>query len=135
MKTLAYDNAVLRPNARDDGLTFMENIVPTQRWGITCGPWGTSCNAPDYADPVSGVTVAVKNGWKYVPTCTKQDDSCPWQVNSIGWVQGKERNYVLAVLTTDDPVGKGTYGFDYGIDTIQNVSKRIWNNLAPHPGR
>jgi hypothetical protein len=135
VKTLAYDNAVLHPAAREYGLKFMENVIPAQRWGVTCGPWGTTCNGTDHAAPVSGVTVALKNGWKYLPTCTKQDDSCPWQVNSIGWVQGKGRNYVLAVLTTDDPVGKDTYGFDYGIDTIQNVSKRVWNNLAPHPAR
>ena len=61
----------------------------------------------------------------------RQDDTCPWQVNSIGWVQGEGRDYVLAVLTTDDPAGPGTFGFDYGITTIQGVSQRIWDNLAP----
>jgi beta-lactamase class A len=131
VKTLAYDNPVLTTNTRDFGLKLMESVVPAQRWGVTCGPWGNTCTGPDYAKPVPGVTVAVKNGWKYVPSCTKADDSCRWQVNSIGWVQGKSRNYVLAVLTTDDPAGKDSYGFDYGISTIQDVSKRIWENLAP----
>jgi hypothetical protein len=133
VKALAYDNPILNPNARAYGLKFMEDVIRDQRWGVTCGPWGTACNGPKYADPVPGVTVAVKNGWKYLPTCAKQDDSCPWQVNSIGWVKGKGRNYVLAVLTTDDPVGKDPNGFEYGIATIQDVSKRIWNNLAPPP--
>jgi hypothetical protein len=133
VRTLAYDNTTLTTGARDYGLNLMESIIPTQRWGVTCGPRGTACEGPNYTDPVPGVTVALKNGWKYVPTCTKQDESCPWQVNSMGWVQGKDRNYVLAVLTTDDPVGKGTYGFDYGIATIQGVSQRIWDNLAPTP--
>jgi Beta-lactamase enzyme family len=133
VRTLAYDSQVLTPNAQSYGLHLMESVEPTQRWGVTCGPWGTTCDAPNYADPVAGVTVALKNGWKYVPTCTKQDASCPWQVNSVGWVQGKDRDYVLAVLTTDDPVGKDTYGFDYGIATIQGVSQRIWDNLAPRP--
>ena len=63
----------------------------------------------------------------------RQGDSCPWQVNSIGWVRGKGRNYVLAVLTTDDPAGPGTAGLDYGISTIQGVSQRIWASLAPRP--
>jgi hypothetical protein len=27
--------------------------------------------------------------------------------------------------------GPGTFGFDYGITTIQGVSQRIWDNLAP----
>jgi hypothetical protein len=133
VKKLAYDNAVLGPAARSYGLNLMESVVPAQRWGVTCGPWGTTCNGPDYAKPVPGVTVAVKNGWKYVPSCTKADDSCRWQVNSIGWVEGKNRNYVLAVLTTDDPAGKDSYGFGYGISTIQNVSKQIWDNLARLP--
>ena len=107
----------------------MESVEPAQRRGITCGPWGTKCAAPEYATPDPDVTVALKNGWKFLPTCAKQDDSCPWQVNSIGWVRGQGRNYVLAVLTTDDPAGSGTAGLDYGISTIQGVSQRIWANL------
>jgi len=129
--TLAYPNRVLTPAARAYGLGLMESVIPGQRWGVSCGPWGTACDAPDYASPVPGVTVALKNGWKFVPSCTRQDDSCPWQVNSIGWVRGEGRDYALAVLTTDDPIGPGTYGFDYGITTIQGVSQLVWDNLAP----
>lgn len=131
VRTFAYPNRVLTPSARAYGLHLMESVVPTQRWGVTCGPWGTSCAGPDYATPVPGVTVALKNGWKFVPTCLAQDDTCPWQVNSMGWVHGQGRDYVLAVLTTNNPAGPGTFGFDYGISTIQGVSQRIWANLAP----
>jgi Beta-lactamase enzyme family len=130
VRTLAYPNRTLKPDAREYGLHLMESVEPAQRWGITCGPWGTTCAAPDYATPDPAVTVALKNGWKYVPTCAQQDDSCPWQVNSIGWVRGRGRDYVLAVLTTDDPAGPGTAGLDYGISTIQGVSQRIWANLG-----
>jgi beta-lactamase class A len=129
--TLAYRNGVLTPAARSYGLHLMESVIPTQRWGVTCGPWGDDCAAPDYARPVPGVTVALKNGWKFVPTCAAQDESCPWQVNSIGWVSGDGRDYALAVLTTDDPAGPGTAGFDYGIATTQGVSRRAWANLKP----
>lgn len=135
VRTLAYRNRTLAHDAREYGLHLMESVEPTQRWGITCGPWGTQCAAPDYATPDPDVTVALKNGWKFLPTCAKQDDSCPWQVNSIGWVRGQGRNYVLAVLTTDDPAGPGTAGLDYGISTIQGVSQRIWANLAVRPAR
>jgi beta-lactamase class A len=134
VRTLAYRNQVLNPAARAYGLNLMENVIPSQRWGVTCGPWGDTCDAPDYATPVPGVTVALKNGWKYVPTCTAQDDTCKWQVNSMGWVRGQGRNYVLAVLTTDDPAGPGNFGFDYGISTTQGVSHRIWADLGPVPG-
>ncbi|HEU5418935.1 MAG TPA: serine hydrolase [Streptosporangiaceae bacterium] len=131
VRTLAYPNQVLRADARSYGLQLMENVIPSQRWGVTCGPWGTACDPPDYARPVPGVTVALKNGWKFVPTCTRQDDTCPWQVNSIGWVHGDGRDYVLAVLTTDDPAGPGLEGFNYGITTIQGVSQLVWDNLSP----
>ncbi len=130
VRTFAYPGPVLGPLARAYGLHLMESVIPSQRWGISCGPWGTSCAPPDYAHPVPGVTVALKNGWKFVPTCQAQDDTCPWQVNSIGWVRGQGRDYVLAVLTTDDPPAPGTQGLDYGITTIQGVSQIIWDNLS-----
>jgi hypothetical protein len=133
MKVFAYGTPahILGPDARDYGRQLMESVEPDQRFGISCGPWGTSCSAPNYAQPVPGVRVALKNGWKTLPTCSAPIDQCPWQVNSTGWVHGQGRDYVLTVLTTEDPVGSGgLYGFNYGIDTIQNVSERIWDNLS-----
>jgi hypothetical protein len=137
MRVFAYGDpdGVLGRDARKYGLGLMENVEPDQRFGITCGPWGTTCVKPDYAPPDPDVTVALKNGWKTLPTCTDPIDQCPWQVNSTGWVDGHGRDYVLTVLTTRDPVGTGgIYGFDYGIETIQGVSQLIWDNLAPSAG-
>jgi beta-lactamase class A len=132
MKLYAYGSGnILGSDARNYGNSLMKMVDQTQRWGISCGPWGTTCNPPNYAPPLDSVTVALKNGWKTLPTCTKPVTDCPWQVNSTGWVSGKGRNYTLTVLTTDDPVGSGgTAGFTYGIDTIQGVSKMIWANLG-----
>jgi hypothetical protein len=133
MRVFAYGKpkGVLGPDARGYGNQLMRGVEPDQRFGITCGPWGRVCSPPDYADPDPNVTVALKNGWKTLPTCTQPIDQCPWQVNSTGWVRGKGRDYALTVLTTRDPVGTGGLdGFNYGIDTIQNVSKRIWENLG-----
>jgi hypothetical protein len=131
VRTFAYPNRVLSADARSYGLHLMESVIPAQRFGVTCGPWGTQCQPPDYATPVPGVTVALKNGWKFVPSCPQQDQTCPWQVNSIGWVNGEGRDYVLAVLTTNDPPVDGASGMEYGITTIQGVSVRVWNNLEP----
>jgi hypothetical protein len=133
MKVFAYGmpTRVLGPDARSYGRQLMQGVEPDQRFGISCGPWGRSCDPPDYARPDPDVTVALKNGWKTLPTCTQPIDQCPWQVNSTGWVRGNGRNYVLTVLTTRDPVGTGgLYGYNYGIDTIQNVSERVWDNLG-----
>jgi hypothetical protein len=132
MKVMAYGMParVLGLDARNYAAQLMQGVEADQRFGITCGPWGTTCNPPNWADPDPDVTVALKNGWKTLPTCTQPIDQCPWQVNSTGSVQGQGRNYALTVLTTKDPVGTGgVYGFNYGIDTIQNVSERIWDNL------
>ena len=132
MKAFAYGKprGVLGDAARAYGLHLMESVQPDQRFGITCGPWGHSCEGPNYAQPVPGITVALKNGWKTLPTCTQPTAKCPWQVNSTGWVQGEGRDYVLTVLTTDDPVGSGDlFGFQYGIQTIQGISKLVWRNL------
>ncbi len=133
MKMFAYGRPhdVLGEDARAYGLHLMESVQPDQRFGISCGPWGDSCQGPDYAHPVPGITVALKNGWKTLPTCTQPIAKCPWQVNSTGWVQGDGRDYVLTVLTTNDPVGSGElFGFHYGIETTQGVSKLIWRNLG-----
>ena len=122
---------ILSHSAREYGLHLMESVEPDQRFGISCGPWGTACRRPQYADPVPGVTVALKNGWKTLPTCSLPIVRCPWQVNSSGWVSGKGRDYVVTVLTTEDPVGSGDLsGFHYGIDTIQGISRLIWSNLG-----
>jgi hypothetical protein len=133
MRIIAYggQDHIVGSEARAYELQLMQNVEPDQRFGISCGPFGDVCDPPDYATPKPGVTVALKNGWKTLPTCTKPIEKCPWQVNSMGWVAGEGRNYVLAVLTTNDPVGTGNlYGFNYGISTIQGISKLIWGNLA-----
>jgi beta-lactamase family protein len=137
MRVFAYGRprGVLSTDAQDYGSKLMQGVEPDQRWGISCGPWGTVCDPPNYAPPDPDVAVALKNGWKTLPTCTKPVEQCPWQVNSTGWVHGNGRNYVLTVLTTRNPVGGGgTDGFNYGIDTIQNVSQLIWANLDPNGG-
>lgn len=122
---------ILNQAARNYGLGLMRQVEPDQRFGITCGPWGTTCDAPNWAVPDSEVTVSLKNGWKTLPTCTDPIPQCPWQVNSTGWVSGKGRDYALSVLTTSDPVGTGDiYGFNYGIETIQGISKLVWANLG-----
>jgi len=124
-------NGVLGRDARDYGNKLMQGVQPDQRFGITCGPWGDTCDPPNWAQPVAGVDISVKNGWKTLPTCTDPIPQCPWQVNSNGWVDGQGRDYAISVLTTRDPVGTGDlYGFNYGIETTQGVSRRVWASLG-----
>ena len=105
LEHLIAPNAQIGNSERTYALGLMENIDPSERWGVTGG-------VP------TGVTVALKNGW--VPL----SDSL-WQINSIGWVDGDGRDYILAVLTDGNP------SEDYGIDTIDALSGLVWTAMAP----
>src|ERR1022692_4666579 len=104
----AYRNAVLSDASRKYGLSLMEHIEADQDWGVSGG-------VP------AGTTVALKNGW--LPL-----GPADWQVNSIGWISGHGRNYVLAVLTHGSPTEV------YGIATLQAVARAVFAELgAAHP--
>jgi hypothetical protein len=97
---------LLSAAARSYALSLMENVTPDQRWGVSGG-------VPD------GVTVALKNGWLPLDTANTN-----WQVNSVGWVSGQGRDYLLAVLSTGNPTEQ------YGIDTINALSADVWSALG-----
>jgi beta-lactamase class A len=105
LKTLLFPSSSISAADRAEATTLLENITPSEDWGISGG-------VP------SGVTIALKNGWVPVSDGT-------WQINSIGWVDGAGRNYLVAVLTDENPDEQ------YGIDTINTLSGYIWNAMAP----
>ncbi|MGH3293006.1 MAG: serine hydrolase [Trebonia sp.] len=90
---------------RSYALSLMENVLPDQRWGVSGGV-------------TAWVTVALKNGW--LPLDAANTD---WQVNSVGWVSGGGRDYLVAVFTTGNPTEQ------YGIDTINDLSSVIWTSM------
>jgi hypothetical protein len=102
---VAYPNSLLDDESRNYELDLMTHVDPSQAWGVSAGV------AP-------GVTLALKNGW--LPL-----DSGGWQVNSIGYVDGNHRDYVIAVLSS----GNATEAD--GIDAIDGLSKLVWTELAP----
>ena len=84
----------------------MEHITPSEAWGISAG-------VP------AGAKLALKNGW--LPLNISDTD---WQVNSIGWVDGTGRNYLIAVLSTGNPSEQ------YGIDSIEHLSAAVWQAMS-----
>jgi len=48
-----------------------------------------------------------------------------WIVNSVGYVQGRGRSYVIAILT------RGSSTFGDGVQTIDELSTQVWNALRP----
>jgi hypothetical protein len=105
LRELLRSNAQLTDAARKYALGLMEDVTESQRWGVTGGV------------PLQA-TVALKNGW--LPLTSAQDD---WQINSIGWISGDGKNYLMAVLTTADPSEQ------YGIDTIDQLSAMVWSRM------
>ena len=87
-------------------LNLMAHVIPSERWGVPAG-------APAI------VTVHVKNGWLPQPTHG-------WRINSIGSFSGHGRNYMIVVLSWNNPT------MTYGINTVQAVAEVI--NRALNPG-
>jgi Beta-lactamase enzyme family len=101
----AYPNSVLSDADRVYGLGLMEHVEDGQNWGVSGGV------------PLAGTTIALKNGW--LPLANEG-----WQINSIGWIHGHGRDYVLAVLASHNPSEQ------YGIDTIEAIATHIYASLG-----
>ena len=105
LKNLVKPSSLLSDADRGYALSLMENVTPSQRWGVSGG-------VPPQ------VTVALKNGW--LPLDSAGTD---WQVNSVGWVSGQGRDYLMAALTTGNPDEQ------YGIDTIDQLAAIVWQDM------
>jgi Beta-lactamase enzyme family len=99
LKVLTSTNSVLTTASRNYVLGLMARVVSYERWGVPAG-------AP------TDVTVHVKNGW--LPLATHG-----WRINSIGSFSGHGRNYMIVVLTMDNPT------MAYGVDTVQDIAEVI----------
>ena len=106
LRALVQPNSLLTGTERSYALSLMENVTPDQRWGVSGG-------VPAQA------TVALKNGWLPLDSAGRD-----WQINSVGWISGRGRDYLMAVLSTGDPSEQ------YGIDTISQLAAMVWDSLA-----
>jgi hypothetical protein len=106
LRQLVTPSSVLPRAAREYALSLMEDVTPSQRWGVSGG-------VP------AQVTVALKNGW--LPLHGTGSD---WQINSVGWISGRGRNYLMAVLSTGNPSEQ------YGIDTIDALAATVWRRMG-----
>jgi hypothetical protein len=106
LRELVEPGPLFSASAREAALRLMENVTPSQRWGVSGG-------VPRQA------TVALKDGW--LPLNLADTD---WQINSVGWISGLGRNYLIAVLSTGNPTEA------YGINTIDGLSAIVWNRMG-----
>jgi len=105
MKDFVLPSSLLDDSSRAYGLSLMEHVIPQDDFGVSDG-------LP------SDVTVALKNGWLAV-------GDADWVVNSVGYVDGQARRYVLAILSDGSPT------FAYGAETIAGMSTFVWQALKP----
>lgn len=110
LRQLVQPGRALDKNDQKYARFLLQNVTSAQRWGVSGG-------VP------ADVTVALKNGW--LPVGAGKSD---WQVNSVGWVSGDGRDYLMAVLSTGNP------GRQYGIDTLNHLGAMVWSALAPSRG-
>ena len=108
LRQLVQPSRVLDKNDQKYALYLLENVTSSQRWGVSGG-------VP------AGVTVALKNG-----VLPLKAGNSGWAVNSVGWVSGDGRSYLMSVLSTDNP------SEEYGIDTLNHLGATVWSALAPH---
>jgi hypothetical protein len=106
VRELLSPSTLLTNSARSFQRTLMRHVESDQRWGISGG-------VP------KGVKFGNKNGWLPV-----DEDHDLWAVNSIGWVHGDGKSYVIAVITQHN------VSEDYGIDTIQAIATRAWQHMS-----
>jgi len=106
LRQLVTPSSVLTKAAREYAVSLMRDVTPSQRWGVSGG-------VP------AQVSVALKNGW--LPLRAAASD---WQINSVGWVSGDGRNYLMAVLSTGNPSEQ------YGIDTIDRLAAMAWQHMG-----
>jgi beta-lactamase class A len=106
LEHIALRNPVLDAASRAYEMGLMRNVDPLQAWGVSAGV-------------LARASVALKNGW--LPL------GAGWEINSIGAIAGHDRDYLLAVLTSDDP------SMAYGMQTIAAISRAVWGYLLPSP--
>ena len=106
LRALVQPNSLLTGAERSYALSLMQNVTPDQGWGVSGG-------VPAQA------TVALKNGWLPLDSAGRD-----WQINSVGWISGRGRDYLMAVLSTGNPSEQ------YGIDTISQLAAIVWDSLA-----
>lgn len=101
LKILSSPNSILSSNSQIFASHLMQNVIPWERWGVSNGP-------------TPGTSVSLKNGWLPI-------GNQGWIINSIGIVSGNGNKYCVVLLSKESP------SQSYGIQTLNTISKMIWN--------
>ncbi|WP_436890781.1 serine hydrolase [Nocardiopsis dassonvillei] len=110
LRALYTDEGPLTGDERAYIRGLMESVAPEQAWGVSA-----------VAGPQD--VVGLKNGW------TPRDaDHGRWLVNSVGYVAGTQRQYLIAVMS------EGNRGYDTGIALVEALAVEVAATLEDPPG-
>lgn len=111
LNLIAYPGKTLNTQSSTLLTHLMDNTEADQSWGIG---YGIGQQA----------TYGLKDGWlDDADTGDAYDETTSWTVNSVGHVTDTGVDYTIAVLTD------GQTTEDYGIQTIEQLSKATWDTL------
>jgi beta-lactamase class A len=99
LRALVTPASPLSPPNRQYVLRLMSEVSPNQAWGISAGT-------------LVGDRFSIKDGW--VPL---SDEHEGWAVNSIGRIRAPGHDFLLAVLSAEQP------SMDEGIKTVEHLSR------------
>lgn len=105
LELFTKSNAILTDASRRYGLSLMTHISTGDSWGVSVGP-------------TPGTKVAFKNGWS--PLDSYQN----WEINSVGWMQGNNRDYEITILTSHNP------NYAYGVATVNKIAQSVWDTMG-----
>lgn len=111
LRAVHLDEGPLSAEGREQIRGLMESVVPEQVWGVSAAA------GPDD-------TVGLKNGWT-----PRDDNGGLWTVNSVGYVVGEDRAYLVAVLSDGQP-DQGT-GITMIEDAVMLVTGAMEQGTVP----
>ncbi len=106
LRALYTEDSPLSEEDRAFVLGLMERVAPEQVWGVSAA-----------AGPED--TVGLKNGWT-----PRESNGGRWNVNSVGFVAGPEREYLVAVLTD------GNSDYVSGVGLVEELVTLVTGELG-----
>ncbi|WP_306366847.1 serine hydrolase [Nocardiopsis sp. CC223A] len=110
LRTLYTAEGPLTADERSHIRGLMESVAPEQAWGVSAA-----------AGPQD--VVGLKNGWT-----PREFDGGRWLVNSVGYVAGPERQYLIAVMS------EGNRDYTSGVALVEELVATVTSTLEDPPG-
>lgn len=110
LRALYTEEGPLTADERAHIRGLMESVAPEQAWGVSAA-----------AGPRD--VVGLKNGWT-----PREFDGGRWLVNSVGYVAGPDRQYLVAVMS------EGNRDYTSGVALVEELVTTVTSTLEDPPG-